>query len=566
MAPLLLAAILLLQTTSGSLEGTVTRDGSSQPVPDARVGIWGDHGPDFDTRTDANGHFAFPNLPTGVYNVEVHADGYVTTPNPASNSTIRVTVGNGQRVRRDVAITRIANIKGRILSEDRTPLPGVSVEALRLIRDLQGRPHWQGVASSKTDVSGEYQIDDLAVGEYYVRAGNRAATREPSTPAELTMTYFPGSMDPRNAASIVLREGDQAYAEFRLSTETTLSISGTIEGLEAESTVRLYVTPRDARIPLDELTTLGIVVGEKFRITGLLPGVYELLAIRFPTEKMIEPSRIQLNRDTAVVLSFGKFVHLPPLTAYDSVEVRDPDTVVHLKLEPGVDVSGRISANGSAQRVSMTQMSGRIGPIDLTTEAGTTQIRIRLIRRDDVGSSPMNPLPSIVTFGDSFVFSDVPAGKYDFVMDANSDARGLYVADLRVGPHSVLDEGIEATPRSMDPIELVIGFDGGSVEGRVLNPKKIPMLVVLAPQPSRRKNATLFKTIRLKDGSDPFKFTGLPPGLYSLFAFETNDSEDSDTIPYLNSDFLSLHENSATSVSVEKGATVGPVQLRSISR
>jgi hypothetical protein len=194
------------------------------------------------------------------------------------------------------------------------------------------------------------------------------------------------------------------------------------------------------------------------------------------------------------------------------------------------------------------------------------QIRIDLLRRDDIGSSQMNPLPSIVTLGDSFIFSDVPLGKYDIVMRANGDARALYVADLRVGPRSVLDEGLEATPQSKDPIELVIGFDGGSVEGRILNPKKLPVLVVLAPQPSRRKNSTLFKAIRLKDGSDPFTFTGLPPGLYSLFAFETNDSEDGDTIPYLSSDFLSLHENSATSVSVEKGATVGPVQLRWIAR
>jgi hypothetical protein len=137
---------------------------------------------------------------------------------------------------------------------------------------------------------------------------------------------------------------------------------------------------------------------------------------------MTAPSTIQLNRDNAVVLSFGKFVHLPPLTAYDSVEVRDPDTVVHLKLEPGVDVSGRVIVNGSAQRVSMNQMSGRIGPIDLTTEAGMIQIRIDLLRRDDIGSSQMNPLPSIVTFGRLFhFFSDVRLANIDIVMRANGD-------------------------------------------------------------------------------------------------------------------------------------------------
>jgi hypothetical protein len=567
MTALLLATLFLLQTTTGSLEGTVTRDGSSQAVSDARVGIWGDRGPDFDTRTDANGHFLFPNLPPGVYNIEIQAEGYVTAPNPSSNTTIRITVGNGQRVRRDVAITRIARLRGRIFGEDRTPLSGVSIEVLRRIRDLQGKPRWQGVASTKTKESGEYQVNDLAEGEYYIRAGKKgvASTRLLSEPAELAMTYFPGSIDPRTAASILLREGDEANAEFALSTETTHSISGTIEGLETDSQVRLFVTPQDSRVPLDELTTFGIGVGEKFQLTGLLPGIYDLFAIRFPADKVIEPATFRTDGTTVVVFSQGKFVHLPLMVARDSVEVRDADVqAVHLKLEPGVDVWGRISVNGSAQGVSLTQKDGSLGPINVTTAAGTTQIRVRLLRKGDVGSSLINP--SISAFQDFFVFSDVPAGKYDVAVEPYGDARGIYVADFRAGPRSVFDEGLEISPQSTDPIEIVVGFDGGSVEGSVLNPKKASVLVVIAPQAPRRKNSTLFKTTRLKDGSVPFKFTDLSPGLYSVFAFDVKESENDDTVPYLDPDFLSLHENYAASVSVEKGATVGSVRVRLIPR
>jgi hypothetical protein len=146
-------------------------------------------------------------------------------------------------------------------------------------------------------------------------------------------------------------------------------------------------------------------------------------------------------------------------------------------------------------------------------------------------------------------------------------ARALYVADLRVGPRSVLDEGLELTPQSTDPIELVIGFDGGSVEGRILNPKKLPVLVVLAPQPSRRKKTrrssrqSASRTAPILSRSLVCRPVCIPSSLLKRTTLKNGD-----TIPYLSSDFLSLHENSATSVSVEKGATVGPVQLRWIAR
>src|SRR5262245_28734502 len=44
-------------TGTGSIEGTVTRAGTSQPIENAVVAVWGDRGPDFRATTDANGHF-----------------------------------------------------------------------------------------------------------------------------------------------------------------------------------------------------------------------------------------------------------------------------------------------------------------------------------------------------------------------------------------------------------------------------------------------------------------------------------------------------------------------------
>src|SRR5262245_30285462 len=140
----LIAALLILagfqdpQVGTGSLEGIVTRAGSAQPIEGARVAIWGDRGPDFETRTDANGRYAFGGLPTGPFNMEVQADGYLSSPDPSTGKTIRFTITDAQLTRRDVTMTSVGKLTGRILDENREPLAGIAVEILQLRPNSRG--------------------------------------------------------------------------------------------------------------------------------------------------------------------------------------------------------------------------------------------------------------------------------------------------------------------------------------------------------------------------------------------------------------------------------------------
>ena len=141
---------------------------------------------------------------------------------------------------------------------------------------------------------------------------------------------------------------------------------------------------------------------------------------------------------------------------------------------------------------------------------------------------------------------------------------GFYLADVRESARSIFDEGLNVRSEPIDFLEVVIGFDGGVVEGAVAGNGESPVLVVLAPHPSRRQNGALFQTAELSDSTAPFRFTGVAPGLYSIFAFELADS--SGTIPFRNRDFLSIHETESRSVTVGRGAIVGPVQVPLIPR
>jgi hypothetical protein len=133
---LLLAACLALigtrapaPTGTASIEGIVTRAGTSQPIENARVTVWADRGPDFRATTDANGNFVVSNMPAGIFNIEVQAEGYL--PNPSSNMIVRLGLSDRQRLRHDVVLSDASSISGRIVDEDREPLAGISIEILR---------------------------------------------------------------------------------------------------------------------------------------------------------------------------------------------------------------------------------------------------------------------------------------------------------------------------------------------------------------------------------------------------------------------------------------------------
>jgi Carboxypeptidase regulatory-like domain len=555
-ALLVMASPQETQNGPAAIEGVVTRAGSLQPVWNARVAIWGDSGPDFETKTDANGRYVFSNLPPGIFNIEVEAEGYLTVPNPSSSDRIRLTVVNGQRVRRDIALSATSKLSGRILDANRDPIGGIAVEILTLAQDRTERRAWRVVKTATTDAKGEYRVEGLPADDYYVRAAQKpsASLLVRLNSEDVIKTYFPGTLDAPTAAAIPLRDGGEQYAEFSLAGGRTYTVTGTITNSDSPTvpSVRLYAIPQDARIPLDSVATAGISVVGDFQLKGLLPGLYDLFAVAFATHQVVYGD--------AGVREVDK-TDAPMRLAKTPIEIRDADVRdVRLILDPPADVKGRIRIMGSnGQSVVLESNQDPLAPINLKTGSTTIQIRLGLTRNQDFVDGIVIPRLGSVA-GDSFVFSGVPAGVYDVsISELGSDK--IYVADVREDGRSVFDEGLEVRSQPIDSLEVFLGFDGGAIEGAVVAAKKSPVLVVLAPPISRRKNRTLYKTVTLTDTSKSFRFSNVAPGLYSLFAFELGT--DKDNVPYLSQDYLSLYTQQAVSVIAESGSIVvsRPVSL-----
>jgi hypothetical protein len=537
-AALFMMAILQAPQTpagTGVIEGVITRGGTTQPIHNAYVAISSGNNLYFFTTTDGTGYYILRDLPGATFKLEVTAEGYLDIGGVLSREEIRLNAN--QRLRHNLAMTAMAAISGRVSDDNREPLPNLEVQVLQLGSDVQGRPEWRPIKTVTSNEKGEYRAAGLAPGEYYVRT-----VRKPSPDSLSLVTFFPGTADARSAAKVILREGEEGNATFSVSPARTFSIGGTITGLDSSTraaAVRLFVIPQDSRIPRDMDTLSRVLNGDAgvgsgdFQLKGLLPGMYDL------------------------------FVRHPDRLAKVSLEIRDADIQdLRIPLEPGVDVKGRIKIEGDEATPVTLEAEERVGPMTFTS--GSAKGRFFLTLRNDFVAGMFVAKPPVVNSSEnSFTIPGVSAGVYGIGIQGTDTTR-FYLADIRQDGRSVFDEGLQVSRRPIDSLEVVLGLDGGAVEGTVLTEKKSPVFVVLAPQSSRRQNGSLYKTLGLADPSLPIKFSQVAPGLYTLFAFEVEKSGAS--VPYRSPDFLPLYETQGVSVKIDKGLVVGPVRVPLIGK
>ncbi len=199
---LLLAwVIVLMQAQAGgqvrSVQGVVTRDGSSDPVANARILVTSVDGvgtPATLARTDREGRFVVPGLPAGRYRIIVERDGYVRAVSMA-------TIESAAATTTAIALTPTGVITGRVADAQGNPV------SRAFVRAASGKVSYEG----QTNDLGEYRIFDLPPGQYVVNAAPYLAPRiegttliRPSPPS----VYAPGEGQAMLFLTRMLRAGD----------------------------------------------------------------------------------------------------------------------------------------------------------------------------------------------------------------------------------------------------------------------------------------------------------------------------------------------------------------------
>ena len=151
---------------------------------------------------------------------------------------------------------------------------------------------------------------------------------------------------------------------------------------------------------------------------------------------------------------------------------------------------------------------------------------------------------------------NIPDGSHTVALQGLSG--NAYVSDLRLGPSSIYADGIVSiTDRPPEDLQIVIATNGASIDGTVqgrLQQGGVVAQVMLVPEFSRRKNPLFYKS-RKSDTSGAFRFAGLPPGEYKLFAFEESPLSGA----MENAEFIAQYEQRGVRVMAREGATTNGI-------
>jgi hypothetical protein len=526
-----------------TLSGTVTKDPGSEPVKKALIELiaesQGDGG-NYTALTGVDGGFRIENIVPGRYHLFVERTGFQEIDKHQRRSEGRVlTLGVGQDLK-DLVIRlqAAAVVEGRVTDEDGDPMPEAQVAVLRQTF-VSGRSHWEQAGAERTNDLGDYRIPGLAAGNYFISvtpppdfrsliettgnasAPHNAASSAKPAPAAYQTTYYPGTRDRGQAAPIQLHAGDDFPANFSLTPSPSLIIRGSVENLPPGTTAAIMLQSKDFSLVLNgaEMHKDG-----SFEIRDVSPGAYTIFA----------------TVDGAAV----------PMMARQALQIASAN-VDGLQLAPqaGGSIRGRFRMEaGSAAKPDPSQMFLLLRSADGDDDAPGL-----------VTSGEGSPTLAHVNADGSFEWKNVSAGNYYVQISDVSAMPDWFLKSVAAGGRDAADSGF-SVGGGTTTLDVLASANGAVAEGVATNQKDEPVadaVVVAVPEARFRSRPDRYRKA-VSDQSGRFSLRGLPPGNYTLFAWESIDGE-----AYCNPEFLKSYEGQGKALHVNEGEHTS-LQLKAI--
>jgi protocatechuate 3,4-dioxygenase beta subunit len=495
-----------------SIQGQVFNAATGEPLKKATVSLRGLSGRGQPTSavSDAAGQFSFTGVEPGRYRLFAERNGFVRQEYGARAPERPGSAINLDKAQRMTSVSlRLAPqavILGRILDEDGEPVRGVTVQAMRMGYNGQGRRQLVPAGNVQTNDLGEYRLYDIPGGKYYVSAMLRGG---PQTPGKdrFTPAYYPGTSDPTSAVQLDVPAGTQLRGiDLTLRRAPTVSVRGKIvndaaTGPGRGSSVRLVTRGSNLSMTLGQsMPSRG--QGGAFEIQGVTPGSYTLVV------DTAEQRRRYTYRQPIEVGSGG----------IDGLNVTIPAPA---------DLTGQVRLDGQ-------------GELDFSS------LTVTLRFQDPFPGATPN---AKVKQDGSFTVEGLMPDNYE--VNLTGLPASYFVKSARYASVEALESGLNLSAGGGGKLELSVSPAAAQVEGVVVDAKQEPAkgaLVTLVPEASRRSHVTLFKTARTDD-SGHYTIQGISPGDYSLYAFE-----DIESGAYYNPDFLRPLESSGETVSLRENS------------
>jgi hypothetical protein len=535
---------------TAQIAGTVVGgDATPSPVRRAIVTLAGEGSTRLAAVTDDAGAFTFTSLPADRYTLSVAKNGYVPmnygSKRAGGGGGTPIVVADGERVTVSMTLPRGSVITGTVRDERGSPVPNVSVTAMRYaVSPATGERSLQSVnvgstgvvvpgyavdafpGTSTTDDRGVYRIYGLPAGEYVISAGVRPPgasiltstdvqqvtaadvqraerllrqsggraggevrgdTSERGTPSRVDYApvYHPAAVAAADASTITVGIAEERPGvDVLLRLVPTARISGFVTAPDGSPVVNAQVSIMDPTSSSGRVlrATRSSEDGE-FSIPGIPPGRYELQASGYPDRL------------------FGR----------SDIDVHGRDFSTSIAMRPGVTVSGRVVFDGASRAPALTSLM------------------LMLARHTFATGSPTFKMEPDGTF----VFSSVPPGRYTLRINGRPPA-GWILRSVMANGRDVSEIPFEITETTnVENVVITLTDRPAEISGVLQTAAGEPapeyVLVIFSADP-RFHVARTRRTQQVRpDISGRFVVRDLPAGDYLISAvtdIEINQTND----------------------------------------
>jgi protocatechuate 3,4-dioxygenase beta subunit len=462
---------------TGVISGSVVEASNNVPVRKAIVTLtWQGTPRSWATsRTDSSGQFKFEGLPPGKYDLRATKPGDGTAIYGAAS--VRelgelITLHDGEtRAGVRLRFLRSATISGRATDPHGDPAIAVSVTLLKAGRYL-GERVLEPYGGASTNDRGEYRLDDIVPGQYYLHAEQPYGYRmtEP-----LVQQFLGGARESKDSTILHINGGENLTGvDFHMTSEPPVPVHGRVTGLPD--------TGHNA-----EAITITIWQADEYvqSYTGI-PDTPKAPDYAFSFD--LTPGRYRIDAKAQIE---GK-----SWTAMQLIDTRRASDDVILALAAPRDVKGRLRIEGLG-----------------APSAGSFNIRLSHTGLGGRISAP-------VAADGTFTLAQVSPGD-DWVMNINPLPSGAFLKVARFGDQDIRFARMQITPGSDDPVSLVISMNTAQVHGEVDagsgDSKRAGIL--LAPTGQYSTLVRFYYDATTDDGGK-FELKDIAPGKYKIFALE----------------------------------------------